>query len=513
MSLAILQAELIFLIIESVEEYSIEVIKEEGDDDGGDSYSDSDSEGKVYPDDTPLTLAPDPEIVLRETTSYGERRVLNTGDLNALARTCRALYRIVNESLYKANRDFQSSSAVFWAAVAGRTETLERALHYDLSIDEGLVHDTFGSAEAFPEGEKPYDVGIPWRPVQFAAKFMRYETVHWLLDHGAAMDTQTKIEEYGSGPKDLPAFEDAARFESSVLYGALRRGDERLSSDLIRRGARLLFTRERPNWPHSPQVFYTTALHLAADICLYNVMALLVKERGVDPDIRRPTDYVKPRCWTTLHILVSRRNREQSIVAMLRLGADIEATSDCSSDDTPLRLSLWHCNWENALLLLSHGAKVNSEITSRFYCYCPPGTEVGLQLLHKLITEHGVNIHIPSPDSHRTVFHNACAHGDDSLMVFLLNHGADPNGPTKEEYQVPLELVGHGHSRARYARLVALLLDHGADPYSCVDAEGRTWLQTVGEMEDAQDLKELLRVLEGRELDLPWEVMRKRAEG
>ena len=113
MSLAILQAELIFLIIESVEEYSIEVIKEEGDDDGGDSYSDSDSEGKVYPDDTPLTLAPDPEIVLRETTSYGERRVLNTGDLNALARTCRALYRIVNESLYKANRDFQSSSAVF----------------------------------------------------------------------------------------------------------------------------------------------------------------------------------------------------------------------------------------------------------------------------------------------------------------------------------------------------------------------------------------------------------------
>ncbi|CAH0047169.1 unnamed protein product [Clonostachys solani] len=61
----------------------------------------------------------------------------------ALARTCRDLYAVLNEGLYKRNlkRDPHRASCVLWAAQNGRLETIKRAVEYGADLSSNGVPD------------------------------------------------------------------------------------------------------------------------------------------------------------------------------------------------------------------------------------------------------------------------------------------------------------------------------------------------------------------------------------
>ncbi|KAF1973429.1 hypothetical protein BU23DRAFT_554057 [Bimuria novae-zelandiae CBS 107.79] len=134
MTLAILPVELIRLIVEIVGVEPQPEIKEDGIEDEDNDSDDDTYYSDSYPDQdidrTPAVSPLDPDIRLRDGTLDGTpngpqlRCILNARDLNAMARSCRRLGSVVNSLLYEANREFQTSSAVFWAAAVGRTETL-----------------------------------------------------------------------------------------------------------------------------------------------------------------------------------------------------------------------------------------------------------------------------------------------------------------------------------------------------------------------------------------------------
>ncbi|VUC25544.1 unnamed protein product [Clonostachys rosea] len=61
----------------------------------------------------------------------------------ALARTCRDLYAVLNEGLYKRNlrRDPRRASCVLWAAQNGRLDTMKRAVEYGADLNSNGVSD------------------------------------------------------------------------------------------------------------------------------------------------------------------------------------------------------------------------------------------------------------------------------------------------------------------------------------------------------------------------------------
>lgn len=445
-------------------------------------------------------------------------------DLNALGRTCRALHKVVNKALYEANRDFQDSSAIFWAARNGRNETLDRALSYGLSIDEGLLQNIFGAEEATENAFFRRHHGYPWRPIQFAAKSNHYHTVEWFLDHGAAIDAPSEIDkdqlkdtlrhrsDHPLGQEDLASlrtrWRNVAKADSSVLFNALRRRDETLSVLLIRRGARLFFAHEGAFGYGLPS---DTALHLALREDLRNTATLLVKEFGMNPNLRIGAIDL----WTPLEWATTSAANATLIRDLVQLGADANYTSDPRHGSSALHIALQGQNYDNAQALLEHGAQIGEEIVVHFARYCPDGSAAGLKALETLIRDHGVDINAPDTEDERTAFgERACYYGDESLVKFMLKNGADPNKPSGENGDIPLAIVHFKTSHDVYARLVALLLDHGADPECRINkSEETTWLQCVRECRDTEQLEELLKVLRGRNLDLPWKELQARARG
>ena len=54
------------------------------------------------------------------------REIEHERDLNALARTCRHLYAILNRELYRRNVQLCKSSALLWAAKYGQVATIQK---------------------------------------------------------------------------------------------------------------------------------------------------------------------------------------------------------------------------------------------------------------------------------------------------------------------------------------------------------------------------------------------------
>jgi ankyrin repeat protein len=514
MAFATLPVELIRLIVETVKINAEELPASDYDDDFGPKDSVSffyrhSPEGENSDDEGVPKISPlDPEIRLADLTPDGQRlrRILNTKDLNALAQSCRRLGSVVNSLLYEANREFQASSAVFWAAAAGRTETLARAMQHGLNIDDRIVtqHDSPPLLLSFG-----LDIHHEWRPAQIALKFGQHDTMEWLLDHGADLDDPVRFTEHENGI----SFE-AAYPASSLLFLALEQQKEDVIVRLVRRGSRLLFAFE-----DSPVT--DSALHLAAQAGLQNLVKLLIQEYGMDPNLALGMPWPS----TPLNDAAGRENSVAIVDTLLRHGADINesgkhicATPDCerrvSHRRTPLKAALQERQYANARILLERGARVDSDITTFFYRYCPDGSEEGLQVLGMLIRDHGVDINAPDPKHQKTAFGEACWRGigDESLIKFMLENGVDPDKPNGRNREIPLFLVGMKADYNCHARLVGLLLDHGANPNCYVDKKRQqTWLQTVKTCTNTEALQELLEVLPGRGLDLPLEELRARA--
>jgi ankyrin repeat protein len=499
MALVTLPAELIRLIVETVEiiDEDSPTSDDEDDDSESESYDNSeDNEGG--PEITPL----DPEIRLADPTPNGQRlrRTLNTKDLNALAQSCRRLGFVVNSLLYEANREFQASSAVYWAAAAGRTETLARVMELGLSIDEEMGVDVLFRL----------DEDYVWRPVQVALEFDEHETMKWLLDHGAALDLPVT--------STLPEQEDSVEAADegwSLLCQALRQGKEDLSLNLIRRGSRLFFADVGGPVTNS-------ALHVAAGASLEGVVAVLLQEYGMNSTLALGMPWPS----TPLNNAAASSNGVAIIDALLRHGVDVNADGSQAfgtpayeerirDQFSPLKTALRQRQWSNARTLLERGARIDSKITTYFYEYCPDGSEEGLRVLDVLIRDHGVDINAPDPENGRTAFgETACWYGDEALIKFMLENGADPNKPNGDDGDIPLCIVRMKTGYDVHARLVGLLLDHGADPDRHINKEREeTWLETVRDCPDTEELKELLEVLPGRGLDIPWKELKARASG
>ena len=136
----------------------------------------------------------------------------------------------------------------------------------DLMIDQGVILDVFAGAavgrlDAVRTSVEPSPASINahaydgWTPLHLAAFFGQHEVVQWLLNHGAAVDAQSRNS-----------------LRNTALHAALAGGHSDVALLLIDRGSPL----------DVPDAGGHTPLHIAAESGLIGPVKALL-DRGADP--------------------------------------------------------------------------------------------------------------------------------------------------------------------------------------------------------------------------------------
>ncbi len=195
-------------------------------------------------------------------------------------------------------------------------------------------------------------------------------------------------------------------------------------------------------------------LFLAVERKEVSMIRLLV-ERGADIDDATSYGYWSPLCEAAHGV----QQNLDLVQLLIELGANVNGT--CSSDWKPLMLAARDGRLETVRFLVEHGAEVN---------YLASGAVYRSALDAAARAERGGTNYL-------------------EIVGFLLDHGADPNGPSPEGAS-PL----HNAVRSGNPRVVQLLLERGADP-SRADREGNTPLKIAKERGNTM----LVRLLEQAE--------------
>jgi ankyrin repeat protein len=161
---------------------------------------------------------------------------------------------------------------------------------------------------------------------------------------------------------------------------------------------------------------------------------------------------------------------------LLAMGADAN-TSTSEPDDPAIRLSVLYRASERGnaglvRLLLEHGANPNDG-ESTYHA-----AERNHRDVLELLLAHGAEISAAHPHWTNTVLYYLAGYRDEQPMaasanegmLWLLEHGADPNIPSYASQETPLHRVA---ASGRATPLARMLLEHGADP-SRPRADGRT---------------------------------------
>jgi ankyrin repeat protein len=196
-----------------------------------------------------------------------------------------------------------------------------------------------------------------------------------------------------------------------------------------------------------------TLLHIATDWPghfpnVAKTIALLI-HRGADVNAQFGGGHAE----TPLHWAASSDDVD-AIEALLKGGADIEASGGVIADGTPLADARGFGQWNAARHLLNHGARTTLI------------DEATLGLLERLTVRFEDPTTSPNHDQITHAFWAACHGGQLDIAAFLFAHGADINWRGRGD-MTPLDIVQQPSAEAlagkpRVQMLIDWLIAHGA---------------------------------------------------
>ncbi|KAJ6788062.1 hypothetical protein PWT90_08737 [Aphanocladium album] len=366
------------------------------------------------------------EEIARSTSSARE--------LNNLARSCRRIYSILNEHLYKNDSHYSDNSALDWAVVHTRHETIQRAAATGTNVTSaelGLLHKaaTLGRDTiitmllAMPGCDVDcWDAG-GYTPLLRAVEQRRLHTAKLLLEHGA----------------------DPARPSTGSVYPlnlAIKEGDTAMAMQLLPRVADTSTTSET-GW---------TPLHYAADIgCTALVSELL--DRGEN------LDRLTESQWSPLALAV---DNGHLATAKLLLARGASAERHIGDNWPVLDIAADGGHTELMTLLLEHGASASGPsshpVSHPLHRACAAGHADATELLLR----HSADINAPGP-SGATPLMEAARGRHTELALRLLSHGADASSQAGDGDGDPGSAL-HIAAEASLFALIGPLLERGADP-------------------------------------------------
>ncbi|KAI7969504.1 hypothetical protein EIK77_005134 [Talaromyces pinophilus] len=278
-------------------------------------------------------------------------------DINALARTNRRLYLLLNSHLYRYNVQHSNSSALLWAAEYKQTKTAQKLVWEHACIQTRNSHDE--------------------TPLFIAARNGDEEMIELLLQCGADLESKNNF--------GITALSYATRHGAPVKF-------------LLEKGADPL---ARDNYGRTPLIYAgcwgTEAamkfiLHHRADI----------ESKDIDG-------------WTAL-AYAARWGRETTVQLLLRHGADPE-----SRDNDGRVALLHAARWGMDIvvgLLLTHGCDIESK-DDEGWTALTHAARWGKEAVVKLLLHHGADPE-SRDNGGATPFSHASAHGNREIASLLL---------------------------------------------------------------------------------------------
>ncbi|KAI1089472.1 ankyrin repeat-containing domain protein [Rostrohypoxylon terebratum] len=297
------------------------------------------------PNELLLMIAKSTETFTTEYSTQDERQILGLEDLMNLTYVNRRLNSIMNDVLYRLDRDVLGFHAPIHAVYNDSVETLE--------LMDRLGFNLLDEVELRPAH------GILNR----ACEFGHVEIVGWLLDKGFPMK---KI------PANQPPANQASLFSSSQLVTAILQRQAEIAIFLLSRGAtpRFMVSDDPDDYDN-----VTTALHLAASHDVPEVVKYIVQNKVLPVNIRDSSGKTPLHCcidkfsyasfweddtvdWDSIEPEDHWPNNTVVLRTLISLGADLNIRY---RGDTLLGEALMWGAYGHAYVLLKAGAKVQPD--------------------------------------------------------------------------------------------------------------------------------------------------------
>ncbi|KAK4042360.1 ankyrin repeat-containing domain protein [Parachaetomium inaequale] len=190
-----------------------------------------------------------------------------TGELNALARTCRGLYNVLDPLVYRQGVKEKNDDAVLWACEHNSVATLERLREQGAKFDFEV--------EREPR-RHPNNLPTCFAPIHVAAKHGHVDVLAWLLDNGVNIDALS-YEFCGCGCFSRRIWTRTTEVRNlsplapqwTALHTAVCCGNTDAAILLLERGASLTVSQRkedhvRPAWCSQDSDTNITVMHTAA---------------------------------------------------------------------------------------------------------------------------------------------------------------------------------------------------------------------------------------------------------
>ncbi|EPS27275.1 hypothetical protein PDE_02218 [Penicillium oxalicum 114-2] len=480
--------------------------------------------------------------------------------LNSLLRTCKGLYRLLNDSLYRHNVVFSKASSLEWSAHNNAEQTARHALRagaisvkkdwesslvfaayagyasiVQVMIDHGVnPHCTTYTREfdisrsdliqwkCFWENCVPWnEMGICDGPILLAALAGHLDVVRVILDCADGATRPLPNNEMGS-PLHLAANRghialvkhlvergvptDLLHFGQTMtpLCAAAMSGKTEVARYLIDQGADMEYLTD-DHW---------TPVHMAA-LCGFPETVDLFLSRGAQVDVGNTSKVVE--LLLALGFL-----GHVAIAEKLRKAMDLKsiATSGDAEDDARrmLFLAAAACGWEDLVkLLLKRGVPANATVPkSALPLQLNAAEQSQLHIVKLLTSKYPELVNFVPTDQDSTPLISAVQKGHSEIVKVLLTAGADPNCRKKSMGSRVYRMLGTPvvFTSFKYPDILKMLLDAGAEfsepfftSYALNDILAR------GKVESLEILRPFLGSLAPRNVKKSWEILCMAMEG
>ncbi|KAI1411817.1 ankyrin [Hypoxylon sp. FL1857] len=339
--------------------------------------------------------------------------ILNHKDLANLARVNRRLHDVINPVLYNS----YGSHAARLAVCTDNLSTLKVAHSHGLDLDR---HDV----------------------LHLACAYGRYEIVKWLLDHGARLEETVTREPFGP----------VAVHYTSALRAAMYWSREDIALLLLSRGANPYFILPiiENDWP-TEELFFTSALHYAAETRMLQVVEYLVRKTALPVDLQ-DYDGASP----LFHLLRDTPD-DWHLDRPEEWRLEEAPKSDCPYSNIqileklPLTVALETGKYSEAEVLLDAGAKVKP-------CHPEPGVHYPIHTyiraragefkdparrVYQKLVQAGADLEERYEQGY-TPLEEAILHGTPDVVLELLAMGASTSTKTRDGYTI-IDFLAHNY--------------------------------------------------------------------